>query len=189
MARIVVRVARPADRIHAAAASRLIRRAAVAHDLAQRSAALLRDKIEHGRAAIALIDDELVGFGFFSEWESGEFVSHSGLVVRDDLRGKGLGRRLKRALLDASMRLFPRAKTMSITTSPAVLAMNASLGFVRVPLSRLTKDEAFWDGCRTCRNFASVRRAGKKCCCFGMLKAPAPRESLRSASRRTRRSP
>ncbi len=167
---VTVRVARKGDRVHAAAASRLIRRASAAHDLARRPAKLLREKIEHGKAAIALIDDELVGFGFFSEWEGGKFVSHSGLVVRDDQQGKGIGRRLKQALLRAGTRLFPRAKTMSITTSPAVEAMNRSLGFVRCPLSRLTKDAEFWKGCRTCRNFARVRRAGKKCCCFGMVK-------------------
>lgn len=184
MTRIVVRIAKSTDRSYAAAAARLIRDAAREHDVAPRSVGLLRDKIEHGRAALALRGKELVGFGFFSEWEGGKFVSHSGLVVKDDLRGKGVGQRLKTALFRASSRLFPDATTMSLTTSPAVEAMNRALGYVRVPLSRLTKDEEFWNGCRTCRNFARVRRQGVKCCCFGMIKKPED-----SGARHRRRRP
>lgn len=169
---IEVRVAGPADVRHAAAASALIAAAAAGHDIAQRSPELLAEKIRTGHAALALRAGELVGFGFWSEWEGGRFVSHSGLVVREDLRGHKLGRRLKLALFDSSRHVLPRASLMSLTTSPEVKAMNLSLGFQVVPLERLTKDPAFWAGCRTCRNYADVQRRGAICCCEGMLLEP-----------------
>ena len=160
------------------AAVGLIHEAAAEHDIAERSPAMLRHKIESGRAALALQrrggTEELVGFGYYSEWEGGRFVSHSGLVVRPELRGRGLGRRLKQALFQASRERFPDAATMSLTTSPQVKAMNLSLGFQVVPLERLTSDPAFWDGCRTCRNYEEVKRRGEICCCEGMLLEPQP---------------
>ncbi len=169
---IEVRVAGPGDVQHAAAAAELIAAAAADHDIATRSPELLAEKIRTGHAAVALHAGELVGFGFWSEWEGGRFVSHSGLVVRGDLRGHGLGRRLKLALFESSRRVLPRATLMSLTTSPEVKAMNLSLGFRVVPLERLSKDPAFWAGCRTCRNYAEVQGRGELCCCEGMLLEP-----------------
>ncbi len=172
MSDVEVRIAGPADAPFAAAAAALIDRAAAVADIARRDEELLRGKIEAGRAAIALDGDALVGFGYFSAWEGGRRVSHSGLVVRPDHRGEGLGRRLKLALFEASRRQFPRATTISLTTSPAVERLNLSLGFRRAPLEELTDDPEFWKGCRTCRNYERVRAEGKRCCCFGMIRPP-----------------
>lgn len=169
---VVVREGSPEDANLAAAASSLIREAARGHDIAEREVDWLRAKIEKGRAALALRDDELVGFGYWSDWEEGAFLSHSGLVVRPDMRGHGLGRRLKDVLVESSRRAFPRATLMSLTTSPQVKAMNLSLGFRVVPLELLTKDPAFWKGCETCRNFAEVQARGEICCCEGMILPP-----------------
>jgi len=92
--------------------------------------------------------------------------------VRADVRGRGIGRRLKAVLVESSRRSFPKATLMSLTTSPEVKAMNLRFGFHVVPLDRLTKDEAFWDGCKTCRNYAAVRARGERCCCEGMILEP-----------------
>lgn len=169
---ITVRGTGPGDERFAAAAAELIRSVAHDHDIALRSEEWLAKKIAAGRAAVALEGDELIGFGYWSSWEHERFVSHSGLVVRADRRGHGLGKRLKRELFESTRRALPRARIMSLTTSPQVIAMNRALGFEIVPLERLTKDEAFWDGCRTCRNYADVRARGERCCCFGMLYEP-----------------
>ncbi len=169
---VAVRVARPEDARFADRASALIRAAARDHDIAERDPELLREKLETGRAVLALRGDELVGFGFFSEWEGGKFVSHSGLVVDESMRGRGLGRGLKLRLFEASESMFPNAVTMSLTTSEAVRAMNLSLGFRVVPFEQMTDDPDFWAGCRTCRNYEATRRAGIRCCCEGMVRAP-----------------
>ncbi len=167
-----MRESRPEDARLAEAASELIAQAASEFDIARRAPDWLRKKIEKGRAALALRGDELVGFGYWSAWENDAFVSHSGLVVKPGLRGRGLGKRLKRVLFDSSRRALPRATLMSLTTSPQVKELNLELGFRIVPLELLTKDPAFWEGCKTCRNYAEVQRQGKKCCCEGMILEP-----------------
>ena len=169
---IVVRTAHEGDVAYAETASALIAQAAVDYDVAQRSPELLREKILHGRAALALAGDELVGFGFWSPWEGGRFVSHSGLVVRPDKRGLMLGKRLKDELLSSSRRHFPEAILMSLTSSNAVQAMNVSLGFERVRLDQLTADPEFWRGCESCRNFAELMAHRDHCRCDGMILRP-----------------
>lgn len=169
---VVVRAATPSDEDRADEASRLIADAAARHDVARRDPELLRQKIRDGRAALALADDRLVGFGYYAEWEGGRFVSHSGLVVNEDWQGHGVGRQLKETLFEASRALFPAAVTLSLTTSPAVEALNLSLGFEHCSFDDMTHDPGFWDGCRTCRNYAQVRREGRRCCCFGMRRLP-----------------
>jgi len=169
---IVVRSALESDVAYAQAAAALIAAAASDHDIALRPVELLREKILHGRAVLALEASELVGFGFWSPWAGGRFVSHSGLVVRADKRGLSLGRRLKLELLASSRRAFPGAILMSLTSSPAVKAMNQSLGFETVPLSELTDDPQFWRGCETCRNFAELQSHRDHCRCDGMILRP-----------------
>ncbi len=169
-----VRVADEGDEGYAEAAAALIAAAAADNDVARRPVEWLRDKLLRGRAAVAVADGELVGFGYWSDWE-GEFVSHSGLVVRTDKQGSGLGRRLKDLLFESSRRHFPRATLMSLTNSPAVKAMNLSLGFKVVPIERLTKDPSFWEGCKACRNYETVRARGEKCCCEAMILEPDQR--------------
>ena len=169
---VVVRVAREDDADHAAAASALIEEAAREFDMALRPVEFLRGKIRSGRAAIALAGGELVGFGYWSEWEGGRFVSHSGLVVRNDQRGRGLGRRLKLALFEASRRRFPDAILMSLTTSSEVKELNLSLGFQPASIDQLTTDPAFWESCRTCRNYHEAQRRGEQCCCDAMILFP-----------------
>ena len=172
MGEVVVRLSRPDDAVRAGEAAALIDAASADHDIARREPAFLREKLAHGHAALALDGDELVGFGYWSAWEGGRFVSHSGLVVRPDRRGLGLGRRLKLALFDSSRAALPRATLMSLTTSPQVRALNLALGFRPVPLERLTTDPGFWKGCATCRRQAEARAAGDACCCEGMILEP-----------------
>lgn len=169
---IVVRVSEPGDGRWAADASALIAQAAAEHDIAPRAVDFLSKKLETGRAALALDDGVLVGFGYWSEWEDGAFVSHSGLVVRPDQRGTGLGRELKALLFEGSRRRFPQAKVMSLTTSPQVRAMNLRLGFRPCGFAEVTTDEAFWDGCKTCSKYEETRAAGLRCCCEPMVMDP-----------------
>ena len=167
---VVVREARSDDTPFAQAASNLIELVSADHDIATRTPEWLDAKIVKGRAALALEDGELIGFGYWSDWEGGTFVSHSGLVVRPDRMGLGLDRRLKMVLFESSRAELPNATMMSLTNSPQVKALNESLGFRVVPLDQLTKDPAFWVGCETCRNFADVRARGEKCCCEGLIR-------------------
>jgi len=172
MGDVEVRESGPGDVHFAEAASALIDAVADEYDIARRSPDWLAKKIEQGKAGLAVEDGVLVGFGYWSDWEGGKFVSHSGLVVRRDKFGTGLGKRVKLVMVESSQRALPGATLMSLTTSPSVKKMNLDLGFVVVPLDRMTKDESFWDGCKTCRNYEEVQAKGERCCCEGMILEP-----------------
>ncbi|MDP6540680.1 MAG: GNAT family N-acetyltransferase [Planctomycetota bacterium] len=175
-ARPHVRASEPGDEGRAEEAARLIDSVAEAFDIARRDPEFLRAKIHARQAALAEFEEDLVGFGYWSAWDEGRFVSHSGLVVRPDLRGRGLGGELKRCLFASSRERLPAASVMSLTTSPQVRAMNLSLGFRVVPLDALPDDPEFWKGCEACRNVERVRREGLRCCCEAMLLDPADME-------------
>lgn len=153
-------------------AANLIANAISEFDMAPRPKAFLDATIESGRAALALADNDLVGFGYFSAWENGRFVSHSGLVVKPDYRGQGLGRQLKMVLFNASQQQFPRAVLMSLTNSTQVKAMNLKLGYEVVPIEQLTTDPGFWEGCKNCRNYTQTQASGLRCCCEAMALKP-----------------
>jgi len=167
-----VRGSGPADECFAENASALIRAAAVDNDIALRSVEWLSEKLRSGKAALAIFDGELVGFGYWSAWEGGAFVSHSGLVVRSEAQGRGLGRRLKLVLLESGRKAYPDAKVISLTTHPAIKRLNRSLGFVDVAIETLTRDPDFWAGCAGCRNYPEVKRRGGICCCDAMMLDP-----------------
>ena len=169
---IEVRVSGQGDGRWAADAAALIEEASAEHDIAPRAVSFLTKKLETGRAALALEGDALVGFGYWSEWEGGAYVSHSGLVVRSDRRGTGLGRELKALLFEGSRLRFAAAKVMSLTTSPQVRSMNLRLGFRLCGFDEVTSDEDFWDGCKTCSRYEETRSAGLRCCCEPMVLDP-----------------
>ena len=114
-----VRESTPGDVHHAEAAARLIEQASTEYDIARRAPEWLAQKIEKARAAIATDEGELVGFGYWSAWEDDTFVSHSGLVVRPDFRGSGLGRDLKMVLFESSRRQLPFWGTVPFWCSAA----------------------------------------------------------------------
>ncbi|MBK8976570.1 MAG: hypothetical protein IPM29_11690 [Planctomycetes bacterium] len=169
---IEVRGSHPSDRLLADAAARLIADASRSHDVARRDPRLLAERIEAGMAALAIRAGELVGFGYFCAWEGGRYVSHSGLVVREDLRDRGLGRRLKLVLLHNSRQRYPGAITMSLTSSPQVRLLNLSLGFRVARRDELTSDPAFWAGCGACRNYEGICCRGERPRCHTMLLQP-----------------
>lgn len=141
--------------------------------IAKRSAEYVADKINAGKAVIALDDEKLVGFAYIETWGHNKFVANSGLVVHPDYRNQGLAKRVKRKIFDLSHKLYPNAKIFSITTGLAVMKMNTELGFKPVTFSELTDDEEFWKGCQGCRNFDILQRNNyKMCLCTGLLFAP-----------------
>jgi hypothetical protein len=60
-----------------------------------------------------------------------------------------------------------------ISTSPAVLKINYSLGYRPVTFDHLTDDEEFWKGCESCKNYDILQRTNRKhCLCTAMLFDP-----------------
>jgi N-acetylglutamate synthase-like GNAT family acetyltransferase len=171
---IDVRLARPADTVRLARIAGLIRDAHEAGAIiALRSEEYLAEAIRDRRAVVVLRGGELVGFATAHPWENGRFVSHSAMVVAPALRGRGLSRKMKLALVELSRQRWPTAAILSLTLSPQVEALNKSCGFEAVPYCDLTRDPGFWKGCEGCVHHAHLKRNQQQDChCWAGLLLP-----------------
>lgn len=141
--------------------------------IAKRTHEYLAQKMKEGKAIIALAEDEFAGFCYIESWGNKQYVANSGLIVVDKFRGHGLARRIKKAAFTLSRLRWPNAKIFGLTSGGAVMKINTELGYVPVPFSELTDDEAFWKGCEGCKNHDILERTERKyCICTGMLYDP-----------------
>lgn len=141
--------------------------------IARRTDEYITDKISKGKAIIALNRDEFVGFCYIESWGHEKFVANSGLIVRLPYRGLGVAKKIKRAAFDLSREKFPNAKLFGLTTGEQVMRINTSLGYVPVTFAKITDDEQFWDGCKSCVNYDILQRTNMtKCLCTGMVYDP-----------------
>lgn len=142
--------------------------------IAKRTPEYIREKINAGKAVIAIAEDgEFAGFSYIESWGGKSFVANSGLIVAHKFRGLGIAKRIKEQTFILSRKLFPDAKIFSITTGAAVMKMNYEFGFRPVPYSELTDDPEFWKGCEGCRHFDILKSHDyKMCICTGLLYDP-----------------
>ena len=142
--------------------------------IARRTPEYVTEKINAGKAVIAITDDgKFAGFSYIETWGHKEFVANSGLIVAHAFRGMGIAMQIKRRIFQLSQELYPEAKIFSISTGAAVMKMNYSLGFRPVPFSLLTDDPDFWKGCQGCRNFTILESNNyRMCLCTGLLYDP-----------------
>lgn len=138
--------------------------------IAKRKPEYIESKMEQGSAVIALENEQVIGFCYIEHWENKKFVANSGLIVHPDYRHSGLAKNIKKKILELSKLKYPDAKLFGITTSLAVMKINAELGYKPVTFSELTTDEAFWNGCKSCKNHDILERTERKMClCTGMI--------------------
>ena len=141
--------------------------------IARRKPEYIISKMEKGNGVIALDGEKFAGFCYIETWSHGKFVANSGLIVHPDYRGQGLATKIKQHIFKHSRTKFPDAKIFSITTGLAVMKLNSNLGYTPVTFSELTKDQTFWDGCQTCKNYDVLKRTEQSMClCTGMLYNP-----------------
>ncbi len=141
--------------------------------IARRTDEYITDKINQGKAIIALNRDEFVGFCYIESWGHDDFVANSGLIVKPSYRGMGVAKKIKQAAFDLSRKRFPDAKIFGLTTGEQVMRINTELGYVPVTFAKLTDDEEFWAGCKSCVNFDILERTNMtKCLCTGMVFDP-----------------
>ena len=142
--------------------------------IAARAPEYIADKMQKGKAVIALDGVKVVGFSYIETWSHALFVANSGLIVAHEYRNHGLARQIKHTIFSLSRQLYPNAKIFSITTGLAVMKLNTELGYRPVPFSELTSDPVFWDGCKECRNYDILERNNRTLClCTGMLFDPS----------------
>lgn len=153
--------------------------------IAKRTPEYITTKLENKNAVIALDGDKFAGFCYIEAWGHGKFVANSGLIVHPDYRSQGLAKKIKKVIFDYSKKKFPDAKMFGITTGLAVMKINYELGYKPVTFSELTKDDAFWKGCQTCKNYDILTRTERKMClCTGMLYDPNDKKIKKEAEKK-----
>ncbi|WP_243647770.1 GNAT family N-acetyltransferase [Flaviaesturariibacter flavus] len=172
---IIVRVATPSDSVYAQTITDEMEASARARGtgIAKRSPAYVAQKMEEGKAVIALTEGgDWVGFCYIETWE-GEYVANSGLIVSPAFRKSGVAKRIKHRIFELSREKYPDAKIFGLTTGLAVMKINSELGYEPVTYSELTQDEKFWAGCQSCVNYEILMSKGRKnCLCTAMLFDP-----------------
>ena len=142
--------------------------------IAKRTHEYVAQKMKEGKAIIALSGEEFAGFCYIESWGNKQYVANSGLIVVEKFRGHGLAKRIKKTAFNLSRKLWPNAKLFGLTSGGAVMKINTELGYVPVPFSELTDDEAFWRGCQGCINHDVLERTDRRyCICTAMLYDPA----------------
>lgn len=146
--------------------------------IAKRNPEYVKLKIREGKAIIALTGDKFAGFCYIESWGHNKFVANSGLIVKDEYRGHGLAKSIKKRAFELSREKYPDAKIFGLTTGLAVMKINSELGYKPVTFSELTDDKDFWKGCQSCINYDILLRTNyKHCLCTGMLYDPIKEEA------------
>ncbi len=186
---IFVRIATSADAKYAAeivaetASSALLRGSGIA----KRTPASVVEKINAGKAVIAVTAaGEWVGFSYLESWQKNTFISNSGLIVAPKFRNSGVAKSIKNRIFSLSRRLYPEAKIFSITSGAAIMKMNSQLGFEPVTFAQITQDADFWEGCKSCVNYAILESKNKSnCLCTAMLFSPAHIDQIIASAENT----
>ena len=172
---IIIREANPADKIYAEIITLEMESSAKARGtgIAKRSPEYISQKIDEGKAVIAVTEDgKWVGFCYIETWE-GEYVANSGLIVAPEFRKSGVAKSIKKKIFDLSRQKYPDAKIFGLTTGLAVMKINSELGYEPVTYSELTQDEKFWAGCKSCVNYdILMSKERMNCLCTAMLYDP-----------------
>ena len=117
--------------------------------IARRSPEYIAEKMEQGKAVIAVTTDgDWVGFCYIENWSHGDYVANSGLIVVPAYRKSGVAKAIKQRIFNLSREKYPDAKIFGLTTGLAVMKINSELGYEPVTYSELIWDEAFWAGCK-----------------------------------------
>ncbi len=171
----MIRVATPEDKVYARTITDEMEASAKARGtgIAKRSPEYIEQKIDEGKAVIALTPEGTwVGFCYIETWE-GEYVANSGLIVSPEFRKSGVAKSIKQRVFQLSREKYPEAKIFGLTTGLAVMKINSDLGYEPVTYSELTQDEKFWEGCKSCINYdILMSKERKNCLCTAMLYDP-----------------
>ena len=78
--------------------------------IARRTDEYIADKINQGKAIIALNREEFVGFCYIESWGHEKFVANSGLIVKPSYWGMGVAKRIKKSCFRFVQKKVPPCK-------------------------------------------------------------------------------
>lgn len=192
--KIIIRVAERDDIPYASIITEEMAASAKARGtgIARRSPEYIAQKMEEGKAVIAVLPDGTwVGFCYIEVWGHNTFVANSGLIVAPAFRKTGVAKEIKQRIFQLSISKYPDSKIFGLTTGLAVMKINSDLGYRPVTYSELTDDEEFWSGCKSCVNYDILTsKERKNCLCTAMLydpkDHPAPEETANTFIRKSK---
>ncbi|MBS1750151.1 MAG: GNAT family N-acetyltransferase [Bacteroidetes bacterium] len=128
--------------------------------ISRRTPEYIKEKMNAGLAVIAINpdNDEWAGFCCIEVWQHEKFVANSGLIVAPKYRGMGISKEIKIKLFELCRTKFPHARIFSLTTSPVVMGINKTLGYVTVPYSDILNDPLFLTGCNSWVNYVDLMK-------------------------------
>lgn len=148
--------------------------------IATRTPEYIAQRIERGNSIIALTEEGvLAGYCYIEVFSHEEYVSNSGLIVKPRFRGYGLSKKIKKEAVQLAWTKYPKAKLFGITTSDIVMKINSELGYIPVSYRKLTDDDEFWNGCKSCQNYDILMRNDKSMCLCTAMLAPSGEEALK----------
>src|SRR5258708_10061125 len=141
--RIIIRSAIPADVVFADQIIHEMESSAIARGsgISKRSAASVIEKIDEGKAIVAVTENgEWVGFSYIETWANEQFVSNTGLIVSPKHRNRCVASQIKTQIFELSRTKYPSAKVFSITSGLAIMKMNTRLGFEPVTYAEVAHE-------------------------------------------------
>ena len=126
--------------------------------IARRSPVYIKEKILSGNSIIAVNKNEFVGFCYIEVWGHGKYVAHSGLIVSPNYRKKGIGKLIKKKVLQLSLKKYPNSKIFGITTCLFILCIIIVQS--TLPLTADTK----WEFFLMSQNFWLIGQSGRIGC-------------------------
>lgn len=181
--KITIQTANPSHISYASKICEVIEEAAKMRGtgIAKREVSYIEEKIKAGKAVIALKGSDFAGFCYIETWEHGKYVANSGLIVAPPYRKCGLAKKVKKYAFNLAREKYADAKVFGITTGLAVMKINTELGYTPVTFSELTQDEAFWEGCKSCKNYDILERNNRQMCLCTAMLAPSKNEEMKYA--------
>ncbi|MCO5230484.1 MAG: GNAT family N-acetyltransferase [Chitinophagales bacterium] len=126
--------------------------------IALRPKEYIADKIKNQLAVIATHPQtgEWLGFACLEVWEHQQYVANTCLIIKEEYRGMGISKLIKTKLFELSQLQFPTSKIFSMSSNPAVLAVNLELGFQPITFMEILNDPWFINGCNSWVGYTSL---------------------------------
>lgn len=122
----------------------------------------IEDKMNKGLGVIVIdnVTNDWIGFCTLEVWKHKLFLANTGLIIQPEYRGYGISAGIKSKLFDLCRQNFPKAKILSMTTNPMVIASNEVLGFTQVSFAEILKDPLFVEGCTSWVDYVELMKRG-----------------------------
>lgn len=126
--------------------------------IALRPKEYIADKIKNQLAVIAThpLTGEWLGFACLEVWDHQQYIANTSLIIKGEYRCMGISKLIKKKLFELGRTRFPSSKIFSMSSNPAVIAVNSELGFQPITVVDILNDPWFINGCNSWVDYISL---------------------------------